>query len=99
MFGEDAIPRPSRAPRKSKSQCSSASSSATFGSSKNRLTEFFQEQIQLDREAKKESLDRELAARLAVVELQKKKQRFEDSYFRHYGDEFEDREDRGFESE
>ncbi|GJS36828.1 serine/threonine-protein kinase BSK5-like protein [Tanacetum coccineum] len=34
--------------------------------------EFFQEQIQLDREAKKESLDRELAARLAVVELQKR---------------------------
>nr|GEU56716.1 hypothetical protein [Tanacetum cinerariifolium] len=60
MFGEDAIPRPSGAPRKSKSQRSSASSSATFDSSKN-----------LDREAKKESLDRELAARLAVVELQK----------------------------
>ncbi|GJV47792.1 WD40/YVTN repeat-like-containing domain-containing protein [Tanacetum coccineum] len=72
MFGEDAIPRPSGAPRKSKSQRSSASSSATSGSSKNRLTEFFQEQIQLDREAKKESLDRELAARLAVVELQKR---------------------------
>ncbi|GKD34640.1 hypothetical protein Tco_1250149 [Tanacetum coccineum] len=72
MFGEDAIPRPSGAPRKSKSQCFSASSSTTFGSSKNRLTEFFQEQIQLDREAKKESLDRELAARLAVVELQKR---------------------------
>ncbi|GKE96885.1 hypothetical protein Tco_1581740 [Tanacetum coccineum] len=47
-------------------------SSATSGSSKNRLTEFFQEQIQLDREAKKESLDRELAARLTVVELQKR---------------------------
>ncbi|GJY94118.1 putative reverse transcriptase domain-containing protein [Tanacetum coccineum] len=47
-------------------------SSVTSGSSKNRLTEFFQEQIQLDREAKKESLDRELAARLAVVELQKR---------------------------
>ncbi|GJX10722.1 hypothetical protein Tco_0200581 [Tanacetum coccineum] len=44
----------------------------TFCSTKNRLTEFFQEQIQLDREAKKESLDRELAARLAVVELQKR---------------------------
>ncbi|GKE79400.1 hypothetical protein Tco_1545520, partial [Tanacetum coccineum] len=29
-------------------------------------------QIQLDREAKKESLDRELAARLTVVELQKR---------------------------
>ncbi|GJX03852.1 hypothetical protein Tco_0189768 [Tanacetum coccineum] len=72
IFGEDAIPRPSGAPRKSKSQRSSASSSATFGSSKNRLTEFFQEQIQLDREAKKESLDCELAARLAVVELQKR---------------------------
>ncbi|GKE29429.1 hypothetical protein Tco_1444813, partial [Tanacetum coccineum] len=72
MFGEDAISRPSEAPRKSKSQSSSASSSATSGSSKNRLTEFFQEQIQLDCEAKKESLDRELAARLAVVELQKR---------------------------
>nr|GEW30899.1 hypothetical protein [Tanacetum cinerariifolium] len=32
----------------------------------------FSKQIQLDREAKKESLDRELAARLAVVELQKR---------------------------
>nr|GEW18595.1 hypothetical protein [Tanacetum cinerariifolium] len=53
MFGNDAIPRPSGAPRKSKSQRSSASSSATSGSSKNRVTEFFQEQIQLDREAKK----------------------------------------------
>ncbi|GJY95187.1 hypothetical protein Tco_0511548 [Tanacetum coccineum] len=53
-------------------QRSSASSSATSGSSKNQLTEFFQEQIQLDREAKKESLDPELAARLAVVELQKR---------------------------
>ncbi|GJV97078.1 hypothetical protein Tco_1548655 [Tanacetum coccineum] len=72
MFGDDVIPRPSGAPRKFKSQRSSASSSATSGSSKNRLTEFFQEQIQLDREAKKESLDRELAARLAVVELQKR---------------------------
>ncbi|GJY78330.1 hypothetical protein Tco_0484131 [Tanacetum coccineum] len=72
MLTEDAIPRPSGAPRKSKSQRSSASSSATSGSSKNRLTEFFQEQIQLDREAKKESLDRELAARLAVIELQKR---------------------------
>nr|GEX86620.1 hypothetical protein [Tanacetum cinerariifolium] len=69
---EDVISRPSGAPRKSKSQSSSASLSATSDSSKNRLTEFFQEQIQLDREAKKESLDRELAARLAVVELQKR---------------------------
>ncbi|GJS42643.1 gag-pol polyprotein [Tanacetum coccineum] len=72
MFGEDAIPCPSGASRKSKSQRSSASSSATSGSSKNRLTEFFQEKIQLDREAKKESLDHELAARLAVDELQKR---------------------------
>nr|GEX99479.1 hypothetical protein [Tanacetum cinerariifolium] len=30
MFRDDAIPRPSGAPRKSKNQCSSASSSATF---------------------------------------------------------------------
>ncbi|GJX17976.1 RNA-directed DNA polymerase, eukaryota [Tanacetum coccineum] len=72
MFRNDAIPCPSGAPRKSKSQRSLASSSATSGSSKNRLTEFFQEQIQFYREAKKESLDRELAARLTVVELQKR---------------------------
>nr|GEZ08732.1 hypothetical protein [Tanacetum cinerariifolium] len=76
MFREDAITRPSTAPRKSKSQRSSASSSAISGSSKNRLTEFFQEQIQLDREAKKESLDRELSARLAVVELKKTNEYF-----------------------
>ncbi|GJW12866.1 hypothetical protein Tco_1578693 [Tanacetum coccineum] len=84
MFGEDAIPRPSGAPRKSKSQRSSASSSATSGSSKNRLTEFFQEQIQLDREAKKESLDRELAARLAVVELQKRNEDLKILTFEHF---------------
>ncbi|GJU35635.1 hypothetical protein Tco_1183989 [Tanacetum coccineum] len=72
MFGDDAIPHPPGAPRKSKSQRSSASSSATSGSSKTRVTEFFQEQIQLDREAKKESMDRELAARLAVCEIQKR---------------------------
>ncbi|GKA44149.1 RNA-directed DNA polymerase, eukaryota [Tanacetum coccineum] len=72
MFRDDAILRPSGASRKSKSQRSSASSSATSGSSKNRLTEFFQEQIQFYREAKKESLDRELAARLTVVKLQKR---------------------------
>nr|GEW28229.1 hypothetical protein [Tanacetum cinerariifolium] len=72
MFGDDAIPRPFRAPRKSKSQRSSASSSATSGSSKNRVTELMQEQILFDREAKKESMDRELAARLAVCEIQKR---------------------------
>nr|GEZ05101.1 ribonuclease H-like domain-containing protein [Tanacetum cinerariifolium] len=72
MFGDDAIPRPSRAPRKSKSQRSSTSSFATFGSSKNRITELMQEQILLDREAKKESMDRELAARLAICEIQKR---------------------------
>ncbi|GJX42793.1 hypothetical protein Tco_0257783 [Tanacetum coccineum] len=72
MFGDDAILRPSGAPRKSKSQRSSASSSATSGSSKNRVTELMQEQILLDREAKKESMDRELAARLAVCEIQKR---------------------------
>ncbi|GKB17380.1 hypothetical protein Tco_0851303 [Tanacetum coccineum] len=72
MFGDDAIPRLSGDLRKSKSKRSSASSSANSGSSKHRLTEFFQEQIQLDCEAKKESLDRELAARLVVVEFQKR---------------------------
>ncbi|GJT90055.1 hypothetical protein Tco_1078900 [Tanacetum coccineum] len=72
MFGDDSIPRPSGAPRKSKSQRSSASSSTTSGSSKNQVTELMQEQILLDREAKKESMDRELAARLAVCEIQKR---------------------------
>ena len=45
MFGPDAIPRPSGAPRKSKSQRFSVSSSATSASSKNRATELLQEQI------------------------------------------------------
>ncbi|GJZ67794.1 hypothetical protein Tco_0631034 [Tanacetum coccineum] len=72
MFGDDAIPRPSGAPQKSKAQRSSGSSSATFGSSKAQITELMQQQILLDREAKKESMDRELAARLAVCEIQKR---------------------------
>nr|GFA94963.1 hypothetical protein [Tanacetum cinerariifolium] len=63
MFGDDAIPRPSGAPRKTKSQCSSTSSSATLSSSKNRVADLMQEQILIDREAKKESMDRELVAR------------------------------------
>nr|GEV81840.1 zinc finger, CCHC-type [Tanacetum cinerariifolium] len=72
MFGDDAIPRPSGAPRKTKSQLSSASSSATSSSSKNRVTDLMQEQILIDREAKKESMDRELAARLTICEIQKR---------------------------
>nr|GFB63221.1 hypothetical protein [Tanacetum cinerariifolium] len=71
MFGPDAISRPSGAPRKSKAQFSSGSSSATSSSSKGRVTELMQEQILLDHKAKKESMDRELAARLAVCEIQK----------------------------
>nr|GEW60682.1 hypothetical protein [Tanacetum cinerariifolium] len=69
---EDAIPRPSGAPRKTKSQHSSASSSATSSSSKTQVTDLMQEQILIDREAKKESMDRELAARLTVCEIQKR---------------------------
>ncbi|GJU03852.1 hypothetical protein Tco_1114190, partial [Tanacetum coccineum] len=65
MFGDDAIPHPLGAPRKAKAQRSLGSSSATSDSSKAKLTELMQEQILLDREAKKESMDRELAARLA----------------------------------
>nr|GEW03426.1 methylesterase 10-like [Tanacetum cinerariifolium] len=72
MFGDDAIPRPSGAPRKTKSQRSSANSSATSSSSKNRVADLMQEQILIDREAKKESMDNELAARLAVCEIQKR---------------------------
>ncbi|GJY26497.1 hypothetical protein Tco_0401223 [Tanacetum coccineum] len=98
MFGDDAIPRPSEAPRKSKSQRSAASSSATSGSSKNRVTEFFQEQIQLDREAKKESLDRELAARLTVVKLQKRNEDLNILTFDTTGMNLDDA-DRGFERE
>nr|GEZ84285.1 hypothetical protein [Tanacetum cinerariifolium] len=72
MFEEDAILRPSGAPRKSKSHLFSASSSATSGSSKYRVTELMQEQILLDREAKEESVDHELVARLAICEIQKR---------------------------
>ncbi|GKB27723.1 hypothetical protein Tco_0867124 [Tanacetum coccineum] len=71
MFGEDAIPRPPGAPRKSKAQRSTSSTSATFGSQKEQFTELMQQQINLDREAKKEHMERELAARLAVCEIQK----------------------------
>ncbi|GKE50689.1 hypothetical protein Tco_1481947 [Tanacetum coccineum] len=71
MFGDDAIPRPSGDPRKTKSKRSLASSSSTSSSSKNRVADLMQEQILIDREAKKESMDRELAARLAVCEIQK----------------------------
>ncbi|GKD71131.1 hypothetical protein Tco_1325221, partial [Tanacetum coccineum] len=72
MFGPDAIPRPSGAPRKSKSKRSSGSSSAASGSSKTQITELMQRQITLDREAKKEAIDRELAARLAICDIQKR---------------------------
>ncbi|GKF46704.1 hypothetical protein Tco_0136506 [Tanacetum coccineum] len=68
MFGDDAIPRPSGALQKTKSQRSSASSFATSSSSKNRVTDLMQELILIDREAKKESMDRELA----VCEIQKR---------------------------
>ncbi|GJY31576.1 hypothetical protein Tco_0415071 [Tanacetum coccineum] len=72
MFGDDAIPCPSGVPQKSKAQRSSGSSSVTSGLSKAQITELMQQQILLDREAKKESMDRELAARLAVCEIQKR---------------------------
>nr|GEV67055.1 hypothetical protein [Tanacetum cinerariifolium] len=72
MFGEDAIPRPPGAHRKSKVQRSSSSTSDTSGSQKEQFTELMQTQINLDREAKKEHMERELAARLAVCEIQKR---------------------------
>ncbi|GJX14051.1 methylesterase 10-like protein [Tanacetum coccineum] len=72
MFGADAIPRPPGAPRKAKVQRSSSSTSATSGSQKEQFTELMQTQINLDREAKKEHMERELAARLAVCEIQKR---------------------------
>ncbi|GJU10882.1 hypothetical protein Tco_1133278 [Tanacetum coccineum] len=71
MFGEDAIPRPPRAPRKAKVQRSSSSTSATSGSQKEQFTELMQTQINLDREAKKEHMERELAARLAKLDVKK----------------------------
>ncbi|GJV35887.1 methylesterase 10-like protein [Tanacetum coccineum] len=72
MFGADAIPCPPGAPRKAKVQRSSSSTSATSGSQKEQFTELMQTQINLDREAKKEHMERELAARLAVCEIQKR---------------------------
>ncbi|GJV61776.1 hypothetical protein Tco_1467876 [Tanacetum coccineum] len=97
IFGDDAIPRPSVAPQKAKAKRSS-SSSATSCSSKAQITELMQQQILLDREAKKESMDHELSARLAVCEIQKRNERLEDTYFRHYRDEYGGHgEDRGFE--
>nr|GEU74264.1 hypothetical protein [Tanacetum cinerariifolium] len=98
MFREDAIPRPPGAHRKSKLQRSSSSTSVTSGSQKEQFSELMQTQINLVREAKKERMDRELAARLAVLRNSKKKRRIEDTNFRHYGDEPGGRgEDRGFE--
>nr|GFA25902.1 hypothetical protein [Tanacetum cinerariifolium] len=59
------------APRKVKAQRSSGSS-VTSGSQKAQITALMLQQILLDREAKKESMDRELAAKLAVCEIQKR---------------------------
>ncbi|GJU24128.1 hypothetical protein Tco_1162749 [Tanacetum coccineum] len=61
----------SGAPRKSKWSTVSSASSPPLLVSKTDITEFFKNKFNLDRD-KKESLDRELAARLAVVELQKR---------------------------
>nr|GEV14458.1 hypothetical protein [Tanacetum cinerariifolium] len=72
MFGDDAIPRPPGAHRKTKVQRSSSSTSATSGSQREQFTELMQTQINLDREAKKEHMERELAACLAVCEIQKR---------------------------
>nr|GEW71611.1 zinc finger, C6HC-type [Tanacetum cinerariifolium] len=72
MFGEDVIPRPPGAHRKSKVQRSSSLTSATSGSQKEQFTELMQTQINLNRGAKKEHMERELAARLAVCEIQKR---------------------------
>ncbi|GKA35484.1 hypothetical protein Tco_0721975 [Tanacetum coccineum] len=72
MFREDVIPRPPGAPRKAKVQCSTSSTSVTSGSQKEQFTELMQTQINLDREEKKEHMERELAARLAVWEIQKR---------------------------
>ncbi|GJZ30420.1 hypothetical protein Tco_0575467 [Tanacetum coccineum] len=96
MFGEDAIPRPPRAPRKSKAQRSTSSTSVTSDSQKGQFTELMQQQINLDREAKKEHMECETCG----LRNSKKKRRIEDTNFRHYGDESGGRgEDRGFEKE
>nr|GEU61068.1 hypothetical protein [Tanacetum cinerariifolium] len=70
LYGDDVISRPSGAPRKSKAQ-RSTSSSVTSGSQKEQFSELMQQQILLDHEAKKESMDRKLSARLADCEIQK----------------------------
>nr|GEX95043.1 hypothetical protein [Tanacetum cinerariifolium] len=92
------ISRPPGAHRKSKIQRSSSSTSATSGSQKEQFTELMQTQINLDREAKKEHMERELAARLAVCEIQKRNEELKILTFDTTGDEPGGRsEDRGFE--
>ncbi|GJQ90024.1 hypothetical protein Tco_1090908 [Tanacetum coccineum] len=72
MFGEDAIPCPPGAPRKAKVQHSTSSTSAPSCSQKEQFIELMQTQISLDHEAKKEHMERELAARLAFCKIQKR---------------------------
>ncbi|GKD60320.1 hypothetical protein Tco_1297829 [Tanacetum coccineum] len=72
MLGAECYqPRHTRAPRKAKVQLFSTLS-AHFRLTKEQFTELMQTQINLNREAKKEHMERELAARLAVCEIQKR---------------------------
>ncbi|GKE18486.1 hypothetical protein Tco_1426063 [Tanacetum coccineum] len=70
LFGDDHIPRPSGAPRTSKSQRSS-NSSATSSSQKEQFTDLMQHQIALDRATNMERMERETMARVEVTTLKK----------------------------
>ncbi|GKA97019.1 ATP-dependent Clp protease ATP-binding subunit ClpT1, chloroplastic-like protein [Tanacetum coccineum] len=65
LFGDDPIPRPSGAPRPSKSH-RSLKSSATSGSNKEQCKDLMQQQISIDRATKLEQIERETATRLEV---------------------------------
>nr|GEW05013.1 RNA-directed DNA polymerase, eukaryota [Tanacetum cinerariifolium] len=74
-FKDDDIPRLFGAPRKSKAQCSTSSSVAS-SLQKEQFAELMQQQILLDREAKKEKIEREIMAILEICEIQKRNKEF-----------------------
>lgn len=69
-FGPDALPRPDGMHRISKSQRSS-NSTASSGSNPTMFQEMMQQQIELDRKAKMDVIERESLARVTLYESQK----------------------------
>nr|GEW21221.1 hypothetical protein [Tanacetum cinerariifolium] len=72
MFGPDAIPRPSGLHESQKLNVPREAHPPLPVHRKTQITELMQQQILLDREAKKEAMDHELAARLAICDIQKR---------------------------